>query len=290
MIWLVLSVLGLSIGSFVNALVWRLHMNDIMAGKLQKKNDKLWNNIFRLKSNNSYTILNGRSKCPDCRHKLAAADLVPVLSWILLRGKCRYCGKSISWQYPLVELLVMSLFLLSYLLWPMGFSTVGLFSFGLWLVFLTAFVALGVYDLKWFLLPDRIVYPLIGIAIIEVIIKATVFGGGWSVITQAFLGVVFISGLFSLIFIASKGRWIGLGDVKLAVVLGLLVGGPLRSLLLIFIASTLGSVLAIPMLIRGQAKMTSQIPFGPFLLASTIIVVIFGNNITDWYNNFVLLR
>ena len=128
------------------------------------------------------------------------------------------------------------------------------------------------------------------IAIIEVIIKAIVFGGGWSIITQAFLGVVFISGLFYLLFLVSKGEWIGMGDVKLAVVLGLLVGGPLRSLLIIFIASTIGSVISLPMLVKGRAKMTSQIPFGPFLLASTIIVVLFGNHITDWYNNFIIVH
>ena len=295
LIIVVLVVLGLCLGSFVNALVWRLHIQQgVLISKTHKKavdnSDRHFNHIFGLKAANPYSILNGRSMCPNCHHELAFVDLVPVLSWILLRGKCHYCGKPISWQYPLVELLVPFLFVFSYLAWPLGFSNIGVFSFVLWSVFLICFVALGVYDLRWFLLPDRIVYPLIVLAIVEVIIKASLFGGGWSVINEALWGIVFIAGLFYLLFLASKGMWIGLGDVKLAVVLGLLVGGPLRALLLIFIASTLGSVVALPMLVRGRAKMTSQIPFGPFLLAATILVVLFGNNITDWYNNFFYLR
>ena len=287
MIIVILIVCGLALGSFVNALVWRLNIQSTAdKTSISSNNHK----VQAQPNHDRYSILTGRSMCPNCHHELAVEDLIPVLSWILLRGRCRYCGKAIAWQYPIVELLVMILFIVSYIWWPLGFSHIGVFSFVIWLIFLTAFVALAVYDLRWFLLPDRIVYPLIGLAVFELIVKATYFGGGWSIVTQAFWGVVFLAGIFYLLYIVSKGAWIGFGDVKLAIVLGLIVGGPLSSLLIIFIASSLGSVVVLPMLIRGSAKITTQIPFGPFLLGATLIVVLFGNHITDWYNNLFYLH
>ena len=273
-----LLVIGLCLGSFVNALVWRLYKQTRFSG-INKTNNK-----------RQYSILFGRSMCPDCHHELAPKDLVPVFSWLWLRGKCRYCHKSISWQYPVVELLVALLFVLSYLCWPLGFGAVGVFSFVLWLIFLTAFVALGVYDLRWFILPDRIIYPLIGLALIEVIVRATIFSGGWQLVITAFWGIFFLAGLFCSLYVLSKGAWIGFGDVKLAIVLGLLVGGPLMALALIFLASVFGSLVAIPLLINGRAKATTQIPFGPFLLVSTIIIVLSGTSFSNWFNNLFYLH
>ncbi len=286
----VLIVIGLCLGSFVNALVWRLHIQQEMDSKLDKNTKSVNRFLFRFKTDNPYSIINGRSMCPHCHHELAIFDLIPVISWVLLRGKCRYCDKPISWQYPVVELLLMSLFVVSFLLWPMGFNSLGQFSFVIWLAILTGFVALAVYDLKWFLLPDRIVYPLIGLAIFEVLWKATFFGEGWNVITQAFWAVLAIAGTFYLIYVVSNGKWIGFGDVKLAIVLGLIVANPFRALLIIFIASIIGSVIATPLLLRGKAKMSSQIPFGPYLLTAVVLVVIFGNDFVNWYNSFFYLR
>jgi leader peptidase (prepilin peptidase)/N-methyltransferase len=164
------------------------------------------------------------------------------------------------------------------------------FGFVSWLIFLTAFIALAVYDIHWLLLPDRIVYPLIVLAIIQVLINATVFNGGWQEIMRAGWGILFVAGLFYALFMLSQGKWIGFGDVKLAIVLGILVGGPLRSLLLIFVSSLLGSLVAVPLLIQKRARVTTHIPFGPFLLAATAVVVLFGSHITDWYTGLFYLR
>jgi prepilin signal peptidase PulO-like enzyme (type II secretory pathway) len=275
---IVLLVIGLCLGSFVNALVWRLY-KQTKTSRTNKGND-----------DNRYSILLGRSMCPNCHHELAPRDLVPVFSWLWLCGKCRYCHKSISWQYPVVELLVALLFVLSYVCWPMGFGAVGVFSFVLWLIFLTAFVALGVYDLRWFILPDRIIYPLIGLALVEVIVRATIFSGGWQLVITAFWGIFFLAGLFGSLYVLSKGAWIGFGDVKLAIVLGLLVGGPLMALFLIFLASVLGSIVAIPLLINGRAKANTQIPFGPFLLVATVIIILSGTSFSNWFNNLFYLH
>lgn len=279
MIFLGLIIIGLCFGSFVNALVWRLQKQI----KTPKKTNLLTHK-------NQYSILTGRSMCPNCHHELAIKDLVPVISWILLKGHCRYCGKSILWDSPLSELLVPLLFVVSYIWWPLGFQGVGLFDFVLWLVFLIAFVALGIYDIRWFLLPDKIVYPIIILGLFELIINATVFSGGEHLIIQTFWSVTTIAGLFYVLHVVSKGTWIGFGDVKLAILLGILAGNPLMSVGVIFLASVLGSAVAIPLLIRGRAKATTQIPFGPFLMAATFIIVLFGLNISNWYKGIFLLH
>jgi leader peptidase (prepilin peptidase)/N-methyltransferase len=219
MIILLLALLGLIFGSFVNAFVWRLHEQEELREGVKKPSKKKLEEL---------SILKGRSMCPHCHHELAAKDLIPLVSWLSLRGKCRYCHKPISAQYPLVEALTAVLFALSYAWWPLELHGAGLVQFVFWLGFVVAFVALAVYDLKWFLLPDKIVYPLIGAAAVEVITVA-IMQHGVHVLLDAALGALVISGVFYLLFQVSGGKWIGGGDVKLAVVLGLLAGTPLKA-------------------------------------------------------------
>jgi leader peptidase (prepilin peptidase)/N-methyltransferase len=282
MIIVAIGLLGLMLGSFVNAFVWRLHEQEAVRakGKGQSRAAKL-----RLQA---LSITKGRSMCPDCHHELAARDLVPVLSWLWLRGKCRYCRKPISWQYPLVELLTAALFILSYLSWPLGFHGVGLFQFTVWLFFLTAFMALAVYDLRWFLLPDRVVLPLVAVSVAETIAVA-VWRHSFSALWQPILGTAIIFGLFWGLFQFSKGAWIGGGDVKLALVLGLVAASPLRALLVIFFASLLGTMVSIPLLAKGKEGLKVHIPFGPYLLAATVIVQLYGSHIVSWYQRLLLI-
>lgn len=221
--------------------------------------------------------------CPHCKHSLSAKDLIPVLSWLSLGGKCRYCRKPISWQYPLVELLTAGLFLLSYVYWPYGFYAQGVTLFVFWLVFLVGFIALIVYDIRWFLLPNRIIYPLMWLALIQVIVLSIIFHGHLESLTTAAWGIVIGGGLFYALFQISKGKWIGGGDVKLGALLGLIVGGPGMSLLLLFTASLLGTVVALPLLATGRVKRDSHLPFGPFLIVAAIIVYLFGTSILNWY-------
>lgn len=260
MIVFLLIVAGLLFGSFINALVWRLHEG------------RDW--------------VKERSECPHCHHILAPKDLVPVFSWLFLGGKCRYCHKPIP-DNPLVELALPALFVVSYLFWPQPLQGVGLYTFVFWLVFLVGFLALAVYDLKWFLLPDVIVFPLIGLAVVQVLGKLTFFGGGWGELLGSVIGAVVISGLFYLIFEVSKGKWIGFGDVKLAIVLGLLAGGALPALLVLFVASLLGSLLSLPLVLAGKANRKSHLPFGPMLIAGLVVVVLFGQKMIDWYTNLI---
>lgn len=283
MITIVLIVLGLSLGSFVNALVWRLHEQAEPKSKKSKKNPKNGDS-----QTNQYSILTGRSMCPDCQRMLTAADLIPVVSWLALKGKCRYCRRPIAWQYPLVEISTAGLFVASYYFWPLNLTGTGLLQFVLWLGFLVGFMALAVYDLRWKILPNRIVFPLIFLAMAQVLIVASNYGGGWPVILHAIWGVLISAGPFFILFEISRGRWIGGGDVKLGIVLGLLVGGPARAVLMLFMASVLGTLAALPFILAHKMNRSSQIPFGPFLLLATIITYLFGSNIIAWYSRLIV--
>jgi prepilin signal peptidase PulO-like enzyme (type II secretory pathway) len=278
MIILILAVVGLCLGSFVNALVWRVHEQAKQTGS--KKPDKTY--LKRL------AIGTGKSMCPHCHHELAAKDLVPVLSWLSLGGKCRYCHKPISSQYPLVEVATAALFIASYIWWPNDLHGYQIGIFVWWLILLVGLVALTVYDLKWFLLPNRILYPSGVAAFIMTLIAIINASSPATALLNAILAVAIGGGIFYVLFQASKGKWIGGGDVKLGWLLGLVAGTPGRAVLFIFIGSVLGSLVSVPLLANGRMKRTSVIPFGPFLIAGLIITVLFGADILNWYQHTFL--
>lgn len=267
MVILILTVLGLCMGSFVNALVWRVHE--------QSQGRQL-------------SILKGRSMCPRCGHRLAAADLAPVLSWLALKGRCRYCGRRISAQYPLVEAATAALFVASYVWWPQALGGAQTAVFVLWLVLLTGLMALLVYDARWRLLPNRILSPLWAVAGAQTLIAAMAADEPLRTLLAALGGVAVGGGIFYGLFEVSKGRWIGGGDVKLGALLGLVVATPARAGLFIFLGSLLGTLVSLPMLTSGRLKRSSIIPFGPFLIAAAIITVLFGGHILDWYQGLIL--
>src|SRR5690606_10697569 len=129
------------------------------------------------KSTKELSVISGRSMCPLCKHMLSAKDLVPVISWLSLRGKCRYCQKPISWQYPLIELVTATAFGLSFAYWPRELvGTLELTLFGLWLASVVCFIALAVYDAKWMLLPDKIMRPLVALSLLGVVLAAFIDG------------------------------------------------------------------------------------------------------------------
>jgi prepilin signal peptidase PulO-like enzyme (type II secretory pathway) len=273
MIIVVLLIFGLCLGSFVNALVWRIHEQDVEQGKNKPAKKYL----------RDLSIRQGRSMCPHCKHQLKAADLVPVASWLRLRGKCRYCKKPISWQYPVVEAISAALFVASYIFWPEPFTALQTAAFTVWLVLLTGLLALFVYDIKWFLLPNKIVYPLIGVATVFALLRIVGSQSSSSELVSTILAVLVGGGVFYVLFQVSGGKWIGGGDVKLGWLLGLIVGTPSLSLLFIFLAAVGGSLLCLPLLLVNKVDRSTMIPFGPFLISGAIIALLFGSDITHWY-------
>lgn len=273
MIICILAVLGLALGSFVNALVWRVYEQSLPKKK-------------RAASDKELSIATGRSMCPLCKHTLAWYDLLPVISWLSLKGKCRYCKQPISRQYPVVELAVAGLFVWSYLAWSPelnGANTANWVLFGVWLVAVVMLVALVVYDLRWMLLPNRIVFPLIGIAAVSVLVRALMLNEGLSSILSSVAGLLVAGGIFYVLFQISNGKWIGGGDVKLGFALGLLLGTPVLAFMMLFAASILGLLAALPGIIMKKTALASKIPFGPYLILATIIVKLYGSGVWDWY-------
>ena len=293
MIFVVLALLGLCAGSFISALVWRVRQQE----RLAVSSSRLAKTIKRgLPTANSqqataqdHSILKGRSQCPYCRHTLAWYDLIPLLSWVILRGRCRYCSQSISWQYPAIELSAAAVFVISYSYWPGGVYGVGDWVLlTTWLATSVGLLALFVYDLRWMMLPNRIIYPTLVVAVAgRLIYLVSLETDIDSAIANWALSVLVASGFFWLIYMASSGKWIGYGDVRLGLITGTILADPLLSLLMIFVASVLGSLVAVPALATGRKHIGSRLPFGPYLIAATFLVLIFGQTVTDSYKRLL---
>ncbi len=258
----VLAVLGLVMGSFITALVDRLH------------DGRDW--------------VKGRSSCDSCKKTLAARDLVPVLSWLSSAGKCRQCKQKISWQYPIIELVTGALFVISYLAWPTDIVGFQQAKFTIWLITLVGLIALSVYDLRWFIIPNRIIYPLIALMTAVIAVESVFYGGGPALVRDSVLGLLACGGLFYVLFQVSGGRWIGGGDVKLGFLLGMLAGGVFESLMLVMLASVIGLVFSLPLILTKKLGPKSQIPFGPVLVVAGIVIFLAGESIVDWYLNGVI--
>jgi len=250
-IGLFVFVFGLCVGSFLNCFIYRLE---------QKKK------------------ITGRSFCPHCKHTLEWIDLVPVLSFLFLRGKCRYCGKKISIQYPLVEIATGLIFLL---ILNLKFEILNFIDLAFWFYIASSLIIIFIYDLKHYLIPDKVLFPAI---IITFFYNLFV---NFSLITNFLIAVVIASGFFLTIFLVSKGKWMGFGDVKLAVLMGLLLGVK-NVLVALFLAFFLGAVISIILIILNRKKLKSEIPFGPFLIAGTFLAMIWGQQIVLWYLNMFI--
>ncbi|TSC91489.1 MAG: leader peptidase (prepilin peptidase) / N-methyltransferase [Candidatus Berkelbacteria bacterium Licking1014_96] len=252
-IYIVAFIFGAIIGSFLNVVIFRLKIN---------KDDKAKIN------------LRGRSKCPHCQKTLDAFELIPILSYFVLGGKCRGCKKPISYQYPLVEFISALLTVLPIYLW--GFSHIYIY---LIIPIFYLFIIIFFYDLKNFIIPDVLLVLLFLIILIFDIIK---LGRSEISLVNLFWGVIIGGGLFLLLVIFSREKWMGWGDVKLGFLLGLLLGYPyiVVSLFLSFIS---GALVSIILIFAYGRKLKSQIPFAPFLILGAMIAIFWGEKIINWY-------
>lgn len=250
---LVGGLFGLLFGSAINAMVWRLKVGRSWA--------------------------KGRSECPDCGHVLAAKDLVPVFSWLALKGKCRYCHEPIK-DHPIVEVLTAILFGLSAaVLAPISF--IGYVQLVLWLMALVMLIVLAVYDARWMELPNKITLPLIGFGF--------VYAAGMAVVTKSpqvlygavIAGIVAFGGFWALVT-ATKGRGMGGGDIKLAGAMGLLLGiqGTAAAMLVAF---NTAAIVGLVMIIMKHRARSTAIAFGPYLVGGTIVAFLWGRSIMEWY-------
>ncbi|THG30429.1 prepilin peptidase [Glaciibacter flavus] len=256
---IIAGVLGLVIGSFLNVVVWRVPRGE--------------------------SIAHPPSACPKCHTPIAARDNIPVVSWLLLRGKCRTCGEPISARYPLVEAGTA----LAFVLVALGAA----FNVYAWAVvpaflYLAAIsIALALIDLDTHTLPNAIVLPSY-IVMAVLLTLAALLTGDWGALLQATIGGVALF-LFYLLLAFIYPAGMGLGDVKLAGVLGLALGWMGWPALIVgaFAAFLLGGVFAIGLLIARKAGRKSGIPFGPWMLAGAWVGIFFGDAIGTGYFELV---
>jgi len=283
------AIFGLVMGSFAGATVWRLRARQLVQDKQdgEEYDKKEYKTLIPLTKTNA---TNDRSRCLHCGHTLAWYDLIPLVSWLSTSGKCRYCHKSIGHFEPVIELGVATFFVASYLLWPYQLQTLlEITHFGLWLVAGVILAILFAYDLKWFLLPNKAVFPFIAVgALVAIIQLATASDLVWSLINLGLAGAI-LSGLYLVIWLISKGQWIGFGDVKLGLGLALLLGDYKLAIVALFAANFIGCLIVIPGMLAGKLTRTTRVPFGPLLILGFVIAGLFGQPIVDAYTGLLFL-
>jgi len=283
LIYVALVLFGVTFGSFAGAMVWRLRARQLQNDKNQgeKVDSKEYS---RLKKLTKTSVLKDRSCCLHCGYELKWYDLLPVISWLSLKGRCRKCKKRIGWFELLIELGVALFFVLSYAFWPQALGTgVEIAHFILWLAAGVIMAILFAYDVKWFLLPDKVslLLALVGLAI--VVLSAVETQDYLATGLTALGSVAVLSGLYLLIYILSKGKWIGFGDVKLGVGLGLIIIDWQLAIMALFLANFIGTLIVAPLLVSRKIKRSAHIPFGPLLITGTVVAWFVGWPILNWY-------
>lgn len=282
LIWYVLvALLGLLFGSFAGASVWRLRAYQLKEDKKigEEYDKKEYDHLKKLTKAN---VANDRSRCLHCNHELKWHDLIPLFSWLRTGGKCAYCKKHIGNFEPIIELVTAVLFVaVFYFATSMGYPfTITV----LLLVISLGMVILFFYDQKWLLLPNNIMWTVIGLSAVWWTWLAINTNDLTALIISTSISIATLSGLYLLLWTVSRGMWVGFGDVKLGLALGLLLGGDWRlALLTLFLANLIGTLLVLPGLISKKISRRSQVPFGPLLIAGFYLSFFFGAAIVDWY-------
>ena len=281
--------LGIVLGSFAGAQVWRLRARQLVADK--KMGEKVdTKELARLKPLLGKKLQDDRSQCLSCGHTLRWYDLLPIVSWISLRGKCRYCTQPIGWTEFLLELTLGLTFALSVLLWPASlFEPLELIKLGLWLVALVALAINFVYDARWMLLVPALNWLLIGcgivFSIITVLQSPDVMSATWSLLGA----VLILGGLYAMLWVVSRGRWVGDGDMYIGTGLALFLGDWKLAFVALFMANVIGTLVVAPGLLSGKLARGSQVPFGPLLIIGGVLTWFLGDAIINWYQSLLFI-
>lgn len=278
-IFIIIFVLGLCVGSFVNAFQYR--------AQTDKK-------------------ITGRSFCPNCKYQLAWYDLIPLASWVLLAGKCRYCKKQISVQYPLIEFLTGTLFVAAGLksgyiqkftdyflesislsnkeLLVLSFSAICLF------VIVGCLLLIALHDYKTKYVLSIVVYVAIAASVFLLLANYNDVLSFWPLFKYLYpyvIPAVTAGIIFYLIHALSKGKWMGAGDIEIVFLMGIFLGWP-NTLIAFYVAFILGAIIGVILLVVQRAKLKSEVPFGPFLITGTFVAYLFGTQILLIYDRIFL--
>jgi prepilin signal peptidase PulO-like enzyme (type II secretory pathway) len=264
-------IFGLIIGSFLNCLIWRLHSKIPLTPFVKGGNKR------------------NRSYCPKCGKQISWYDNIPLLSFIMLRGKCRRCGKSISWQYPIVEFATGLLFVMAFVnnfsaqggpAWGWQFLNITpdvmLLILRSWFM-ISVMIVIFIYDLRWYEILDKVTLPA---CLVVLILNLAIGFNLWNLLISGIIGGSF----FLVQFLISNGKWIGGGDIRLGLLMGLSLGWP-AVLMAIFIAYFIGSIVGIGLILAGKKQWGSEVPLGVFLAVGSVISLFWYEPILNWYLN-----
>jgi len=282
-IYLTLIIFGLCLGSFAGASVWRLRARQLVQDKADGEHIDQ-NEYKRLHKLTKSSLINDHSQCLNCSYKLRWYDLIPLFSWLSLGGKCRKCRKPIGYLEPLIELGVAIFFVASYAFWPYSLSSgLEVARLVLWLIAGVGLAILFAYDIIWSLLPDKISFTVIGLGVCSAFI--TIIGSNDKIgaLLSVLGSILILSGIYWMIYIISKGMWIGFGDIKLGLGLALLLADWRLAFLALFAANFVGCLIVLPAMLIGKLKRNSHIPFGPLLIVGFVIAGLAGNYIISLY-------
>lgn len=282
-IYVALGVFGAALGSFAGAQVWRLRARQLDEDKADGEPVDAAE-FKRLKPLLSKKGAQDRSIDLDTGKQLPWYDMIPVVSWLVLRGKSRFSGKPIGKMEFLLEIGTAAFFIASYMLWQNPLlDPVAIIQFAVWLIAGVGLAILFCYDAKWFLLPDRVSFTVIGLgviyAVLQVIGSAEPLQTAMSVVSS----IAILSGLYLILYVISKGRWIGFGDIKLGLGLGLLLADWRLAFIALFAANLIGTLYVLPGMIRGTLARNAHVPFGPLLILGAIFAQFFGLFIAEFY-------
>ncbi len=269
--FITLSVfLGLVVGSFLNVVIHRL----------PKMMEKEWaDNCLELQgkeipSSEKYSLVAPRSSCPQCGHKITALENIPVISYLLLKGKCKSCKTSISLRYPIIE--VLTGILIGLVSWKFGFSITTLAAW----IFTLALIVLTFIDLDTQLLPDNITLPLLWLGLL--FNQTLGFTDLKSAVLGAMLGYFILWSVYWIFKIITGKEGMGYGDFKLLAAIGAWFGWQLLPAV-ILLSSILGATIGIALIVFGNKNRQSAIPFGPFLALGGIAALFFGQKLASFY-------
>lgn len=245
--------MGLSIGSFLNVCIWRTREN--------------------------ISVIRGRSMCPNCHVSINWFDNIPLLSFVLLRGKCRKCSKKISWQYPIIELVTGILFV--FIAWWHHRQGIllNLEMVRDWMI-LSFLIFIFVYDFKH---KEILTLPVWFLSVLLFIFSIST---GWNIWYKMLTGALVGSGFFLFQYIISRGKWIGGGDVRLGFLMGIILDWP-NILFALFLSYIIGAFGGILMIVKNKKELKSEVPFGTYLTVGTFVAMFWGERIVGWYLNFL---
>lgn len=274
-------ILGLIFGSFLSTVFHRLEIDDPDSKTRKRRRRK--------GAKRKESLAGGRSRCDHCGAQISWYHNVPLVSFLVLRGRCHSCGKRISEYHPVLELTSGLVLAASFLAYGFSWQLLVAGFFGLIITFLLA------YDLRHQLIPNVIVIPAIGFALVVVLAQALLWNQGvpvqvglWSADPDTYLLGGGVAGLFFLaLSVLSGGKWIGGGDIKLGVLIGLVVGFP-AALVALMAAYIVGMLYALLLLASRKATLKSTVPFGPMLAIGYFIAAFYGDAIIGWYKGLVL--